>query len=111
MRFLSFRRRSTGRMTEQYGCWTIRTSPSGCLWRFIESNNTFIGVKAPCTSHRLNANYDQVFVVTDNTILFSLQTRIYLDRSIYNGSGQNPWLYMIIYNPDLGLTIAKVDWK
>ncbi len=50
-------------------------------------------------------------MVIDTATLLLLQTRIYLDYSIYNGSGQSPWLYMIIYDPNLGLTIAIVDWE
>lgn len=85
--------------------------PIGLSMALHRIQQCFYWCQSTFTSHRLNANYDQVFVVTDNAILFSLQTRIYLDCSIYNGSGQSPWLYMIIYNPDLGLTIAIVDWK
>ena len=31
------------------------------LWRFFIPNNAFVVVKAPRTSHRLNATYGQVF--------------------------------------------------
>ena len=63
----------------------------------------------------LNTSYDQVFAVIDTAALFYLQTKTYPDYSINNGSGQVSgslalWLSMNIYNLNLGLTDAIVDW-
>ena len=77
----------------------------------IIPNKTSFIVKAPCTSHRLNASYDQVIALTHTATLLFLQTRICLDYSIYNGSNQSLWLYLIIYDPNLGLTVAIVNWE
>ena len=70
-----------------------------------------VGAKASCTSDSLNASYDRVFALTHTARLFLLPTRICLEYAIYNGKNQSLWLYMIIYDLNLGLTIAVVDWQ
>ena len=74
-------------------------------------NNASVVVKAPCTSHRVSARYDQVFALTGTATQLFLQTNIGLDYAIYNGNNQSLWLYIVIYDPTLGLTIAVVDWQ
>ena len=77
----------------------------------IRSTDASVVVKAPCTSHRFDASYNQAFALTHTATPLFLQTRICRDYSIYNGSNQSLWLCLIIYDPNLGLKIAIVDWE
>ena len=77
----------------------------------IVSNNASVVARAPSTSDSLNASYDRVFALTHTARLFLLPTRIYREYAIYNDKNQSLWLYMIIYDLNLGLTIAVVDWQ
>lgn len=100
----------------QHFCQRIRSDYEYLIFRQLPQapiipNNAFVVVNAPCTSNRLNARFDQVFALTHTATLLFLQTRICLDYSIYNGSNQSLWLYLITYDPNLGLTIAIVDWE